>query len=83
MVFNEDSRVKIPATLHFRRLGYTYQTKKNQNLQRQNNIFVDVFKGAIREINGKDYTDEQLDDAIKEIEILTENKRDKGKGFYE
>lgn len=83
MVFNEDSRVKIPATLHFRRLGYTYQTKKNQNIQRQNNIFVDVFKDAIREINGKDYTDEQLDDAIKEIETLTENKRDKGKGFYE
>ena len=83
MVFNEDSRVKIPATLHFRRLGYTYQTKKNQNIQRQNNIFVDVFKGAIREINGKEYTDDQLDDAIKEIETLTENKRDKGKGFYE
>ena len=83
MVFNEDSRVKIPATLHFRRLGYTYQTKKNQNIQRHNNIFVDVFKGAIREINGKDYSDEQLDDAIKEIENLTENKRDKGKGFYE
>lgn len=83
MTFNEDSRVKIPATLHFRRLGYIYQSKKNQNIQKHNNIFVDVFKSSIREINGKDYSDEQLDDAIKQIETLTDNRRDKGKGFYD
>lgn len=83
MTFNEDSRVKIPATLHFRRLGYIYQSKKNQNIQKHNNIFVDVFKSAIRDINGKDYSDEQLDDAIKQIETLTDNRRDKGKGFYD
>ena len=83
MKFNENSRVKIPATLHFRRLGYRYQTKNNQNIQRHNNIFVDVFKNSVRNINGKDYSDEQLDDAIKQIEILTDNRRDKGKEFYE
>lgn len=83
MTFNEDSRVKIPITVHFRRLGYTYQTKKRQNIQCHNNIFVDVFKNSMKNINGKDYSDEQLDDAIKQIEILTDNRRDKGKGFYE
>lgn len=83
MTFNEDSRVKIPITVHFRRLGYIYQTKKRQNIQRHNNIFVDVFKNSMKNINGKDYSDEQLDDAIKQIEILTDNRRDKGKGFYE
>lgn len=83
MIFNEDSRVKIPITVHFRRLGYIYQTKKRQNIQRHNNIFVDVFKNSMKNINGKDYSDEQLDEAIKQIEILTDNRRDKGKGFYE
>lgn len=83
MAFNEDSRVKIPALLHFLRLEYTYQTKKKQNINPHNNIFVDVFKQSIRNINGKDYTDEQLDALIKEIETLTENRRDKGKSFYE
>ena len=67
MTFNEDSRVKIPATLHFRRLGYTYQSKKNQNIQRHNNIFVDVFKNAIRDINGKDYSDEQIASVLENI----------------
>lgn len=83
MTFNEDSRVKLPATLQFRRLGYIYQSKKNQNIQKHNNVFVDVFKSSIREINGKDYSDEQLDDTIKQIETLTDNRRDKGKGFYD
>lgn len=82
MAFNEDSRVKLPGLLHFRRLGFTYQTKKNQNIQQHNNIFVDVFKASIREINGKDYSDEQLDATIKEIEILTDNQKDKGQGFF-
>ena len=83
MTFNEDSRVKLPAILQFRRLGYIYQSKKNQNIQKHNNIFMDVFKSSIREINGKDYSDEQLDDTIKQIETLTDNRRDKGKGFYD
>ena len=82
MAFNEDSRVKLPGLIHFRRLGFTYQTKKNQNIQQHNNIFVDVFKASIREINGKDYSDEQLDATIKEIEILTDNQKDKGQGFF-
>lgn len=83
MAFNEDSRVKLPGLLHCIRLGYTYQSKKGQKIQQHNNIFVDVFKKAIRDINGKDYSDEQLDDAIKEIEVLTDNTRDKGQAFFD
>lgn len=83
MAFNEDSRVKLPGLLHRIRLGYTYQSKKGQNIQQHNNIFVDVFKKSIRDINGKDYSDEQLDDAIKEIEVLTDNTRDKGQAFFD
>ena len=83
MIFNEDSRVKIPATVHFMRLGYTYQTKDGQRIQQHNNIFVDVFKQSVEALNERTYTDSEISDAIKEIEILTENTVDKGKSFYE
>lgn len=83
MKFNEDSRVKIPALLHFRRLKYTYQTKKNVNIDTKNNIFVDVFKEAIRNINKMDYSDAVLDDLIKKVGDLTENNKDKGMAFFQ
>lgn len=31
-VFNEDTRVKIPATIQFLRLGYEYQSLKDIDL---------------------------------------------------
>ena len=30
--FNEDTRVKIPATLHFLRIGYQYQSLKDADI---------------------------------------------------
>lgn len=83
MKHNEDSRVKIPALLHFLRLGYTYQTKRNQNIDEKNNIFIDIFKQSIRDINHKDYDDKTLDDLVKEIATLTDNEVDKGQNFFE
>lgn len=83
MKFNEDSRVKVPALLHFTRLGYLYQSKKGININSKNNIFVDVFKSSIRRINDKDYTDIELDELIKEIGKLTDNDKDKGRAFFE
>lgn len=83
MVFNEDSRVKLPSLIHFMRLGYRYQTKKGQNIDKRNNIFVDVFKESIRRINGREYKDDVLDDLIKEIATITDNDKDKGREFYQ
>ena len=40
MIFNEDSRVKIPALLHFTRLGYRYLPQRRdlgQKLQHLRN----------------------------------------------
>lgn len=47
--FSEDSRVKIPALLHFKRLGYEYQTKKvaPNEIDKRNNVFKSVFKASI------------------------------------
>lgn len=82
MKHNEDSRVKIPAILHFLRLGYTYQSKKNALIDGRNNIFTQIFKSSIRRINSKDYDDEFLDNLIKEIADLTDNEKDKGEHFF-
>lgn len=83
MIHNEDSRVKLPALLHFKRLGYEYQSKKNAKIDTRNNIFIDVFSDSIRKINGKDYDDSLIQQLIKEIATLTDNSKDKGKSFYE
>lgn len=52
MVFNEDSRVKIPAIIHLCRLGFTYiSKKKNSQWNIQTNIFTDIFENSILRIN--------------------------------
>lgn len=82
MKYNEDSRVKIPALLHFLRLGYIYQSKKGIDIDPRNNIFIGVFRDSIRKINNKDYDDTILDNLIKEIADLTDNDKDKGEHFF-
>lgn len=83
MEFNEDSRVKIPALLHFKRLGYEYQSKLKMNVDKRNNIFVDIFAESIRKINNKNYDESTINNLIKEIYNLTDNKKDKGRAFFE
>lgn len=82
MIFNEDSRVKIPALLHFKRLGYEYQTKKGIKIDPDTNIFIDIFKFHVGKINNIKITDEIFNILIKEIKDLTSNTKDKGKSFY-
>lgn len=49
--FNEDARVKIPAILHFMRLGYTYLSLKDCEWDQDTNIFSDVFVSSLKRIN--------------------------------
>ena len=49
--FNEDSRVKIPALLHFTRLGYEYLSLKGARWDPRHNIFTDVFEASVARIN--------------------------------
>lgn len=83
--FSEDSRVKIPAILHFKRIGYTYQTKKvkQDEIDKRNNIFKSVFKKSIEKINNKEYTDAKIEELLKEIYNLTNNSIDKGESFFD
>lgn len=83
MEFNENSRVKVPALLHFLRLGYKYQNKSIANIDKRNNIFKNIFKENINKINNKDYDNEKIEEIIKDIALLTDNDKDKGKHFFE
>lgn len=83
MKYNEDSRVKIPAILHFLRLGYIYQTKKAVNIDLRNNIFVEVFREAIARINQTEVSDMRLNELLREIHELTSNTKDKGASFFQ
>lgn len=51
MIFNENSRVKIPAILHLMRLGYTYIPLNQQNRRKDTNIFEDIFIDSLQRIN--------------------------------
>ncbi|MCE5295335.1 MAG: hypothetical protein LLF94_12090, partial [Chlamydiales bacterium] len=81
MVFNEDSRVKIPAILHLIRLGYQYHSLKSAVWDKETNIFPELFHTAIRRINPHiDKRDiERLMDDVK----LSLDNEDLGKAFYD
>ena len=79
--FNEDTRVKIPATLQLLRIGYAHQSLKDSNIDFDTKIFVNRFKPAIEEINGRPYTDEEIEQLISEIHALMRNN-DMGRSFY-
>lgn len=81
--FNEDTRVKIPATIQFLKLGYNYQSLKDDNLDIDFNtkIFINRFKPAIEQINNKKLSYDEVKQLLDEINDLIKNN-DLGKEFY-
>lgn len=81
----EDIRVKIPALVHFTRLGYDYMSIKNKNIgidyDPDTNIFYTQFRDAVNKINGTDLSMEAVKKIIEEIKIKLDNK-DLGKAFF-
>ncbi len=80
-VFNEDTRVKIPATIQFMRLGYDYQSLKDIELHQETRIAINRFKPAIERINGRSFTDAEISAIIDEIHMVIKNN-DLGKAFH-
>lgn len=80
---NEDSRVKIPALVHFTRIGYDYISLKNYKgkIDEDTNIFVDTFREAINNINGRTLSSLDVSKIIEELKILL-SADDLGRGFY-
>jgi type I restriction enzyme R subunit len=81
MSFNEDSRVKIPAILHFTRLGYSYLSLKGAKKDEATNIFPEIFRSSLQRIN-PDASADELTRTLQEITLLLDYE-DLGKAFYE
>ena len=79
--FNEDTRVKFPATIQFMRLGYNYQSLKKSQIDFNTKIFINRFKPALEKINNITISDDEVFDLIDEIHSLIKNN-DLGKEFY-
>lgn len=80
MIFNEDSRVKIPSILHLMQLGYTYLSLKDSSWDENTNIFKDIFNVQIEKINhGISASDIQK--VYDDISISLENE-DLGRAFF-
>ncbi|MBR3288823.1 MAG: type I restriction endonuclease subunit R [Lachnospiraceae bacterium] len=80
-IFNEDTRVKIPALCHFLSLGYKYINICDSSIDYNTNIFKDLFKKSIIKINNKNFSDNEIDDIIIDISKTLGNN-DLGKEFY-
>ncbi len=81
MIFNEDSRVKIPCILHLVRLGYQYLSLKNVTWDEDVNIFPDIFRSAIARINHGIAVDD-INRLLQDIKLSLDSD-DLGKAFYE
>jgi type I restriction enzyme R subunit len=79
-MFNEDSRVKIPAILHLIRLGYTYLSLRDQSWDLSTNIFTDIFSESIKRLN-PDLTESDVKRTYEDL-ILTLENEDLGRAFY-
>lgn len=81
MKFNEDSRVKIPAILHLMKLGYKYVSLRNTSWDKNTNIFPDLFKEGMQNVNPQ-ISESQIESLYQEITLKLDNE-DLGKAFYE
>ena len=79
--FNEDTRVKIPATIQFLRIGYEYQSIKDCDIDFRTKIFVERFKPALERINGRNFTYDEIKEILLAINKAISNN-DLGKEFY-
>ncbi len=80
-IFNEDTRVKIPATIQFMRLGYNYQSLKDAEVDYETKIFRNRFKPALERINGREVSEDELSGILADINSCIKNN-DLGKEFY-
>lgn len=81
MAFNEDSRVKIPAILHFIRLGYTYIPQSQQNRREETNVFEPLFIESLLRIN-PGVSEEDIIRLLDEL-TLELDYEDLGRKFYQ
>lgn len=80
MSFNENSRVKIPAILHFCRLGYEYIRLQDEVRDECTNIFTGIFASSMTRIN-PDLDESGIKRLLEDISLTLDNE-DLGEAFY-
>lgn len=80
-IFNEDTRVKIPATIQFLRLGYNYQSLREADVDFNTKIFINRFKPALEKINNREFSFDEIKEILMDINNVIKNN-DLGKEFY-
>lgn len=80
--FNEDTRVKIPATIQFLRLGYEYQSLSDIDLHKETRIEQTRLRKGLEKVNGRPFSQEEVLSVIDDIHNAIKNN-DLGRTFYE
>jgi len=82
MLFNEDTRVKIPALIHLTRLGYVFFSLKDKanNIEPDTGIVIDIFSKQLRSLN-QGITDDEINQELRNIREEL-NFDDLGRAFY-
>lgn len=80
MIFNEDSRVKIPSILHLIQLGYTYLSLKTNKWDESTNIFKSIFIDQLQSINSG-LSERDAQKMFDDVSISLENE-DLGRVLY-
>ena len=72
MPHNENSRVKIPALVHFTRLGYKYISLRKYEgvIDDDTNILVDVLCDAINRINATSLTTTDVQKIVNTLKAM-------------
>lgn len=81
MKYNEDTRVKIPSILHLVRLGYDYLSLKDAVWDESTNIFTDIFKTSILNIN-PDMEEDEANRLLQDVSLSLDYE-DLGHAFYD
>lgn len=80
MSFNENTRVKIPAILHLRKLGYNYLSLAKAKREESTNIFTDLFTESLVRIN-PDLDESDTKRVFDNISLALDNE-DLGQAFF-
>lgn len=83
MPHNENSRVKIPALVHFTRVGYDYISLKSSThtIDLDTNVFVDILRATINRLNGTELSMEDVQKIVDEFKLMLDSD-DLGRAFY-
>lgn len=80
--FNEDTRVKLPATIQFLRLGYKYLSLNDYTPHAETRIDLNLLRSALSRLNEREFSLEETNEVAEDILTLLKYN-DMGKAFYE